>query len=44
MSNNGQDGVNGAAGPATSWRNTTSRYGTVSIGLHWLTLILLVAV
>lgn len=30
--------------PPTSWRNTTSRYGTISIGLHWLTLVLLVAV
>jgi cytochrome b561 len=30
--------------PATSWRNTTQRYGALSIGLHWLMLLLLVAV
>jgi cytochrome b561 len=27
-----------------SWKNTTNRYGTLSIGLHWLMLILIVAV
>lgn len=27
-----------------SWRNTTSRYGSVSIGLHWLMLLLIAAV
>lgn len=27
-----------------NWRSTTDRYGSVSIGLHWLTLALLVAV
>jgi cytochrome b561 len=27
-----------------NWRNTTSRYGSVSIGLHWLTLLLIAAV
>ncbi|MCU4122159.1 cytochrome b [Variovorax sp. N23] len=26
------------------WKNTTSRYGTLVIGLHWLMLLLLVAV
>jgi P-type Ca2+ transporter type 2C len=26
------------------WRNSTERYGTLSIGLHWLMLLLLVAV
>jgi cytochrome b561 len=26
------------------WRNTTERYGSLSIGLHWLMLLLLVAV
>jgi superoxide oxidase len=26
------------------WRNTTSRYGSVSIGLHWLMLLLIAAV
>jgi len=30
--------------PAMSWRNSTSRYGPVSIGLHWGMLLLLVAV
>lgn len=30
--------------PAMNWRNTTQRYGPLSIGLHWLVLILLVAV
>jgi cytochrome b561 len=27
-----------------SWKNTTERYGSVSIGLHWLMLVLLIAV
>ena len=27
-----------------SWRNSTDRYGSLSIGLHWLMLLLLVAV
>ena len=27
-----------------NWRNTTSRYGSVSIGLHWLMLVLIAAV
>jgi cytochrome b561 len=27
-----------------NWRNTTSRYGSVSIGLHWLMLLLIAAV
>ena len=27
-----------------NWRNTTSRYGSVSIGLHWLTLVVIAAV
>lgn len=27
-----------------NWRNTNDRYGTLSIGLHWLMLLLLVAV
>lgn len=27
-----------------SWKNTTGRYGTISIGLHWLMFLLLVAV
>lgn len=27
-----------------SWKNTTNRYGALSIGLHWLMLLLLVAV
>src|SRR3990167_218982 len=27
-----------------SWKNTSKRYGTLSIGLHWLMLLLLVAV
>lgn len=27
-----------------NWKNTTARYGSVSIGLHWLTLALLIAI
>lgn len=27
-----------------NWRNTTDRYGTLSIGMHWLMLLLLIAV
>ena len=27
-----------------SWKNTTARYGTLPIGLHWLMLLLLIAV
>lgn len=27
-----------------TWKNTTNRYGTLSIGLHWLMLLLLAAV
>jgi cytochrome b561 len=27
-----------------NWRNTPDRYGTLSIGLHWLTLLLMAAV
>jgi cytochrome b561 len=27
-----------------TWRNTSERYGTLSIGLHWLTLLLMAAV
>lgn len=27
-----------------SWKNTTDRYGSPSIGMHWLMLLLLVAV
>ena len=27
-----------------NWKNTTARYGSVTIGLHWLTLVLLIAV
>ncbi len=27
-----------------SWKNTEERYGSLSIGLHWLTLILIVLV
>jgi cytochrome b561 len=27
-----------------TWKNTTHRYGTLSIGLHWLMLLLLIAV
>jgi len=27
-----------------NWRNTTNRYGSVSIGLHWLMLLLIAAV
>jgi superoxide oxidase len=27
-----------------NWKNTTDRYGSVSIGLHWLTLALLIGV
>jgi superoxide oxidase len=30
--------------PAMTWRNTTQRYGALSIGLHWLMLLLLIAV
>ncbi len=30
--------------PAMSWRNTASRYGSLSIGLHWLMLLLIAAV
>lgn len=29
---------------ALNWRNTTQRYGSLSIGLHWLVLALLLAV
>src|SRR5512143_971039 len=28
----------------TMWKNSTERYGSVSIGLHWLMLVLMVAV
>ncbi len=28
----------------TNWRNTTDRYGSLSVGLHWVMLLLLVAV
>ena len=27
-----------------TWKNTNNRYGTLSIGLHWLMLLLLIAV
>ena len=27
-----------------SWKNTMERYGSLSIGLHWLMFVLLVAV
>lgn len=27
-----------------SWKNTASRYGSLSIGIHWLTLLLFIAV
>ena len=27
-----------------SWKNTSNRYGTLSIGLHWIMLLLLIAV
>ena len=30
--------------PAMNWRNTASRYGSLSIGLHWLMLLLIAAV
>ena len=30
--------------PAMNWRNTESRYGSLSIGLHWLMLLLIAAV
>jgi cytochrome b561 len=30
--------------PAMNWRNTMQRYGALSIGLHWLMLLLLMAV
>ncbi len=29
--------------PAMNWRNTASRYGSLSIGLHWLMLLLIAA-
>lgn len=29
---------------AVNWKNTTDRYGSLSIGMHWLMLLLLVAV
>jgi superoxide oxidase len=29
--------------PAMNWRNTESRYGSLSIGLHWLILLLIAA-
>jgi cytochrome b561 len=29
---------------AMNWKNTTDRYGSLSIGMHWLMLLLLVAV
>lgn len=29
--------------PAMNWRNTESRYGSLSIGLHWLMLLLIAA-
>jgi cytochrome b561 len=31
-------------GKMMNWRNSTERYGSLSIGFHWLTLLLLVAV
>ena len=31
------------ARPATGWRNTESRYGLLSIGLHWLMLLVIAA-
>ena len=30
--------------PAMNWRNTEGRYGSLSIGLHWLMLLLIAAV
>jgi superoxide oxidase len=30
--------------PAMNWRNTESRYGALSIGLHWLMLLLIASV
>ena len=30
--------------PAMNWRNTESRYGSLSIGLHWLMLLLIAGV
>jgi superoxide oxidase len=30
--------------PAMNWRNTESRYGSLSLGLHWLMLLLIAAV
>ena len=30
--------------PNCQWRNSTTRYGSVSIGLHWLMLLLFIAV
>lgn len=30
--------------PSMSWRNTASRYGSLSIGLHWLMLLLIAGV
>jgi cytochrome b561 len=32
------------AGAPMHWCNSTTRYGSISMGLHWLTLLLLVAV
>jgi len=34
----------GLGRPVTNWRNTASRYGSLSIGLHWLMLLLIAAV
>jgi len=30
--------------PAMNWRNTVSRYGSLSVGLHWLMLLLIASV
>lgn len=30
--------------PSFNWRNTASRYGSISLGLHWLMLLLIAAV
>jgi cytochrome b561 len=39
----GSDSKNGK-GDASMWRNSTERYGSLQIGLHWLMLLLLVLV
>lgn len=44
MSTNTPARLTESARPALNWRNSASRYGSLSIGLHWLMLLLIAAV